>query len=88
MDSECKVYVDVDETRTKDGALIPRSFIWEDGTKYEIDRVTDIRSAASLKAGGAGTRYTVKVRNRNAYMYLEEEHGVYKWFMEKCTAGR
>ena len=50
MDS--KVYVDVEATFTKDGALFPKRFRWEDGQMYEIDRVTDCRRAASLKAGG------------------------------------
>ncbi|MDR1765904.1 MAG: hypothetical protein LBR77_07440 [Lachnospiraceae bacterium] len=83
MDSDHKVYVDVNETRTRDGKLIPHSFVWEDGREYEVDGVTDVRNAASLKAGGAGVRYTVKVRNREAYMYLEEDQGVSKWFMER-----
>ena len=27
----CKIYVDVNATFTKDGRLLPRSFIWTDG---------------------------------------------------------
>ena len=54
----CKIYVDVNATFTKDGRLLPRSFIWKDGQIYEIQRVTDVRRAASLKAGGVGIRYT------------------------------
>lgn len=53
-----KIYVDVMAEFTKDGNLIPKSLKWTDGVRYEIDRVTDIRRAASLKAGGAGMRYT------------------------------
>ena len=47
-----KVYVNVMAEFTKDGRLLPRSFIWKDGQVYEIQRVTDVRRAASLKAGG------------------------------------
>ena len=83
MASDCKVYVDVNEDRLKDGRLIPLSFVWDDGRRYEIDKVLDIRQAASLKAGGAGLRYTVRVRNREAFMFLEEEGGIHKWFMER-----
>jgi len=83
MDSDCKVYVDVNEIRFKDGKLVPLSFVWEDGNSYEIDRVLETRPAASLKAGGAGMRYTVRVRNRETYMFLEEDRGVGKWFMER-----
>jgi len=83
MSNDFKVYVDVSEVRKKDGNLIPLSFVWEDGATYEIDRVTDVRPAASLKAGGAGLRYTVRVRNRETFMFLEEDHGIDRWFMEK-----
>jgi hypothetical protein len=83
MENEKKVYVDVTENRMKDGSLIPLSFVWENGVRYEVDRVIDVRPAASLKAGGAGLRYTVKVRMRETHMFLEEEEGKAKWFMER-----
>jgi hypothetical protein len=83
MSNDYKVYVDVNEDRLKDGSLIPHSFVWEDGKRYEIDRVIDVRPAASLKAGGAGMRYKVRIRNRETYMFLEEDQGIHKWFMEK-----
>ena len=47
-----KVYVDVTAEFSKDGNLVPKSFRWEDGQVYEIERVKDVRRAASLKAGG------------------------------------
>ena len=83
MENDSKVYVDVNEIRLKDGRLIPISFVWEDGNRYEIDKVSEVRPAASLKAGGAGIRYTVRIQNRETYMFLEEERGVGKWFMER-----
>jgi hypothetical protein len=83
MDADSKVYVDVNADCLKDGTIMPRSFVWEDDTRYEIDKVTDIRPAASLKAGGAGLRYTVFVGKRQTYMFFEEEKGVSKWFMER-----
>jgi hypothetical protein len=66
-----------------DGSIRPLSFIWEDGNSYEIDKIIDVRPAASLKAGGAGIRYTVRVKNRETYMFLEESKGVSRWFMER-----
>ena len=47
-----KVYVDVTAEFSKEGVLTPKSFRWTDGSVYEIQRVKDIRRAASLKAGG------------------------------------
>ena len=83
MTNEFKVYVDVNEDHMADGRIFPRSFVWDDGSCYEIDKIIDICPAASLKAGGAGLRYTVRVRNRETFMFLEEDHGVDRWFMER-----
>jgi len=83
MASDHKVYVDVNEDRLKDGRVLPLSFVWEDGNRYEVDKVIDVRPAASLKAGGAGMRYTVRIRSRERYMFLEEDNGTLKWFMER-----
>ncbi|GHU80842.1 hypothetical protein AGMMS49992_33950 [Clostridia bacterium] len=83
LENEYKVYVDVNENRLKDGRLIPVSFVWEDGIRYSIEKVIDVRPAVSLKAGGMGLRYTVRVANKQTTMFLEEDGDVDKWFMEK-----
>ena len=83
MESDYKVYVDVNEARLKDGQLVPLSFIWEDGISYEIDKIIDVRRAASLKAGGAGIRYTIRIRGQERFLFFEEDAGVCRWFMER-----
>lgn len=52
-----KVYVEVNASFGEDGQMYPKSLVWEDGTRYIIDKVTDIRQAAAMKAGGQGDRY-------------------------------
>lgn len=74
-----KIYVSVKAVFYPDGGFEPTTLVWEDGREYEIERVTDIRRAASLKAGGVGIRYTCKVRGREVYLFLEED----RWFMER-----
>lgn len=74
-----KIYVNVCAEFNADGSLIPLSFVWENGTRYTIDRVTDVRLAASLKAGGIGMRYTCRVRGRLTYLFLDDN----RWFMER-----
>lgn len=74
-----KVYVDVNATFSKDGQLKPVSFIWQDGHVYEIQRITDVRRAASLKAGGVGTRYTCVIEGQESYLYYEDNN---MWFVE------
>ena len=74
-----KIYVDVMAEFTKDGDLIPKSLKWTDDIWYEIDRITDIRRAASLKAGGAGMRYTCIIGGKKRYLFNEDNN---MWFME------
>ncbi len=74
-----KVYVDVLADFTPEGLMTPREIRWEDGRRFEITRVTDIRRAASLRAGGTGVRYTCLIGTREHYLYYEEN---YRWFVE------
>jgi hypothetical protein len=86
MESDFKVYVDVNEIRFRDGRLLPLAIVWENGVRYKIDKILDVRPAASLKAGGAGIRYKIKVRDRETYLFLEEDKHGDKWFMERKTS--
>ena len=83
LSNDFKVYVDVNVDHFSDGRVLPRSFIWEDGNRYDIDRVVDICRAVSLKAGGSGLRFTVQVGGKKTFMFLEEDHGIDRWFMER-----
>ena len=74
-----KIYVDVNATFSKDGRLIPKSFIWTDGHVYEIQRVKNVCRAASLRAGGVGMRYTCVVDGRESHLYYEDNN---MWFLE------
>ena len=62
-----------------DGNIRPRAIYWEDGRKFEIDRILDVRRAASLKAGGVGIRYTCRIMGKTVMLFNEEG----KWFIEK-----
>ena len=81
--NKVKVYVEVYARFTIDGHLQPVAFTWEDGTRYDIDKVTDCQRCASRKAGGAGIRYTCLVGGRECHLYYEEN---LQWFMERKTA--
>lgn len=74
-----KVYVEVIVSFDPEGVMMPLSFTWEDGRKYEIDRVTRIERCASRKAGGIGTRYTILVGGKECHLFFEFD----KWFMER-----
>ncbi|MCL2223053.1 MAG: hypothetical protein FWC20_12015 [Oscillospiraceae bacterium] len=83
MENDFKVYVSVTAETDKEGSIVPLSFVWEDDTRYEIDKILDVRPAAALRAGGVGLRYSILVRNRQTYIFLEETKGVSRWFMER-----
>ena len=73
-----KVFVEVIAKFDAEGNITPLSIRWEDGTNFPIDRVLDKRRAASLKAGGQGIRYTIRINNRQTYLFYEEP----RWFVE------
>jgi len=78
-DKPVKVYVAVTARFDPEGKIRPLSITWEDGREYVIDRILDVRRAASLKAGGAGIRYAVRIGRTETYLFLEEN----RWFVER-----
>lgn len=78
-----KRYVSVEAVFDEDGAVRPVSVIWEDGRRYEVDQVCDVRSAASLKVGGTGVRFTVRIGEKMTYLYYENP----RWFVEAKNYG-
>lgn len=83
-----KVYVDVDVSMRQDGYMTPKSLVWEDGTRYFIDKVTDIRQAAAMKAGGQGDRYTIIIDGKQSYLFFERSANlsgnvIGRWFVER-----
>ncbi|MBQ8749508.1 MAG: hypothetical protein IJZ29_03465 [Clostridia bacterium] len=82
-----KVYIEVCAVFDKAGKVTPIWLKWTNGKKFEIDKVTDIRKSASLKAGGTGIRYTIKIGEQTRYLFCEcqnawNEHNLCRWFLE------
>lgn len=71
-----KKYVKVTATFDCDGDLIPEYIVWDDGRKYRIDKISDVRYAASLKAGGAGIRYTCHILGKERYLFWKKTDGL------------
>ena len=83
-----KVYVAVRAEFTEDGTMLPREITWEDGEKYEIDRVSQICQAAAMKAGGQGDRYTIWIRNRQSYLFFERSTNLTENNIGRCFVER
>ena len=73
-----KRYVKVVSVTDEDGCITPVSIEWEDGRVYEIDRILDRRQAASLKVGGTGMRYLVRIGHAKTYLFHEGP----RWYVE------
>lgn len=71
-------YLEVTAKFDNTGRIIPLSFIWA-GQKINIDKVSDMRPAASLKQGGQGMRYTCRTGNTIYYLFCDEQ----RWFLER-----
>ncbi|MCH3968180.1 MAG: hypothetical protein PHR15_04440 [Atopobiaceae bacterium] len=77
-----KRYVEVESVTDPDGRVRPTAVVWDDGIRYEVDRVLDVRQACSLKTGGTGMRYTIRVGGRSTYLWFEGP----RWFVEAKVA--
>ena len=78
-ESPYKIYVNVDVEFMKDRRLIPKVIHWDDDRSYEIQKITDVRRAASLVAGATGIRYTIYVEGYESHLYYGDNH---RWFVE------
>ncbi len=74
-----KKYVSVLVWFDETGKKFPREIYFDD-QKYEITKVLDVANAASLKVGGIGQRYKVKINGQETYLFFESETG--QWFVE------
>ena len=79
MELARKVYVEVEAQFDTDGNVRPLSIRWEDGTRYYVERVVDVRRAASFKAGCTGMRYLVQIGRHRSYIWREQDD---RWFVE------
>ena len=80
-----RIYVEMYVRFNVDGKMRPVQLKWEDGQTFEIDKVIDVRRAAS-DAGGAGLRYTVKIMGQVKRLFFEDiysDTGRPRWFVER-----
>ena len=73
-----RAYVKVVVEYSLEGNISPLMVEWEDGRRFEVDRLLDVRRAASTKAGGQGMRYTVRILGHETYLFEDEG----RWFVE------
>ncbi|MBR6940943.1 MAG: hypothetical protein IKH65_09065 [Clostridia bacterium] len=83
-----KIYVKADVFFDEYGRMMPQRLIWEDGRKFKIDRVTDIRESAAMRIGSQRDRYTISLCGQERYLFFERSTNlscniIGRWFVEK-----
>ena len=74
-----KIDLIVNAMHNADGSIVPSSIVWDGGRLFGVDKVIDVRRAASIKAGSLGIRYRCKIMGKGVNLYDDDG----KWFMEK-----
>ena len=81
-ENPCKRYVKVRADFELDGRIRPLLFREEDGPAFRIDPILDVPQAASLKAGGQGTRYVCEAEGKIIVLFYDAPY----WFVERDAA--
>lgn len=73
-----KVFIGVLAYHDPEGNIHPQEITWTNGKRFSIDKVLDVRMAASLKVGGQGLRYTCRIHGKEVYLFCDTG----QWFIE------
>lgn len=60
----------------EEGKMRPVMIEFDEGRRYEVQRVLEVRRAAAA-VGGVGDRYTIRVNGRDSYLWFEKG----RWFV-------
>lgn len=76
-----KVYVCVAVEFSTEGKMKPLYIEWENGTKYYIDRVGEVKYAPANVGAEIPVRFACEINGYKRYLYYEDS--LKKWFVEK-----
>ena len=76
-----KIYVETLVRFPAEGGMRPVAVIWENGSRFEIDRIKFIDRAPARVSAVMPMRYTCVMGGREKYLYFEEE-GL-RWLVER-----
>lgn len=80
-----KVYVAMILRVDMDGKMKPIEVEWENGERFLITKIVDVRQAPPQHVGSGPTiRYTVKISGRAKEIFYESFNN--KWFVEKLVS--
>ena len=62
-------YVNVMAEFTRDGKILPREVIWDDGRIFCIDKILSAKKAAAMKTGGVGICYDCLIKGYEKHLF-------------------
>ena len=68
-----KIYVKVVADFLVGGGMRPKEIVWQDGRRFEIDRVKFIERAPCKTGSVLPVRYTVIISGEQKYLYFDRE---------------
>jgi len=78
MNGREKRYVPVTVRFDAAGKMRPVLIEFDEGHKYPVDKILDVRRAACQSVGGVGDRYTCRIQGKESYLWFEKG----RWFVE------
>lgn len=77
MEEREKKYVPVVVRFDQTGKMRPLIIEFEEGQRYPVDKIVDVRRAACQSVGGIGDRYTCRIKGQESYLWFEKG----RWFV-------
>lgn len=77
MEEREKKYVPVVVRFDQTGKMRPLMIEFEEGQRYPVDKIVDVRRAACQSVGGIGDRYTCRIKGQESYLWFEKG----RWFV-------
>ena len=73
-----RAYVKVVVEVSAEGNVRPMEVEWEDGRRFEVDRLLDVRRAAATKAGGQGMPFPLPFLGPAPFLFDDAA----RWFLD------
>ena len=77
MQEREKRYIPVVVRFDENGRMRPLVIEFDDGERYTVDKILDVRRAACQSVGGVGDRYTCLIGGHETYLWIEKG----RWFV-------
>lgn len=81
-----RIYVETLVRFDLEGNMRPIAIVWEDGRRFEVQRVLSIKRRVSQTDGSGNLRFTCRIEGYERYLFFEDKkYGEVvggKWFVE------